>query len=114
MMRPFCQWNGYVFLPRQEKTFVESEIIQSNKEYDRFLRLLPLEKIQKKQPAPPNPDPMLQRPDIDFTTHQLLVLRSTVWSEYPKLLNVVDSKTQRKITYTIEAPDNRAILAQTY
>lgn len=52
-------------------------VIRTQQALEAFILRLPAQKVQMKQPAPPNPDPLLQRPSFDFTKRALVV----VWSD---------------------------------
>ena len=49
-------------------------VVRDAKAYARFLDRLPKKQISRTRPAPPNSDPLLKRPPIDFTKHTLLAV----------------------------------------
>ena len=51
--------------------------LRSQQEYKSFVERVPRERLQKKLPAPPSSDPLLQLPGVDFSTSCLVV----VWSD---------------------------------
>ncbi len=51
----------------------EGHVIVDQAAYDAFVARLPKLRIQKKQPSPPNTDPLLNKPAIDFDRQMLVV-----------------------------------------
>lgn len=51
--------------------------LRSPEEYAQFVQGIPKQRLQQKQPAPPSTDPLLNLPEVDFSSHFLLA----VWSE---------------------------------
>lgn len=56
--------------------------------YQALLAALPERRIQMKQPAPPSDDPLLKRPEIDFTRHMLVVAVRRSMFHGPKISRV--------------------------
>ena len=49
-------------------------VVRDAKAYARFLSRIPREQISRTRPAPPNTDPLLKKPRVDFAKHTLLVV----------------------------------------
>ena len=73
---------GIITLPKQipgipnqlAKPSAPLLVIRDAKAYAKFLDRIPAKQISRTRPAPPNEDPLLDRPKIDFKKHTLLVL----------------------------------------
>lgn len=65
-------FHGYLMV--QEKGVA---VLRTPQELEAFIHRLPERRLQMKQPAPPNQDPLLQRPTVDFTKRALVA----VWSD---------------------------------
>jgi hypothetical protein len=70
-------WTGHVRLEGKiPGPFIGTPLVVRTKAaYAAFVDTIPAHRIQMRQPAPPSEDPLLKRPDIDFNTHMLLVVR---------------------------------------
>lgn len=68
-------------------------IIRTQEEYEHFVARIPLRKLEKRQPAPPNDDPLLALPPVDFTKHVLVA----AWSD-----NVYVTPTIKQVTPEIK------------
>jgi hypothetical protein len=70
-------WRGHFLIPAIEPgehaATVPARVIRDQAGYDAFVAMIPAERVQKKQPAPPSDDPLLAKPPIDFATHALVV-----------------------------------------
>ena len=49
-------------------------VVRDAKAYARFLDRIPRKQISPTRPAPPNPDPLLKKPKVDFAKHTLLAV----------------------------------------
>ena len=73
-------WRGIIFLPRSFPGKAPKakpsplKVVRDAKGYDEFLKLIPKKQISRTRPAPPNTDPLLKKPPIDFTKHTLLYI----------------------------------------
>jgi hypothetical protein len=67
-------WLGVIRIEDTAGDVVTGLVIRDDAAYDAFLARLPEKRVQKRQPAPPNDDPMLARPAIDFATDMLVVV----------------------------------------
>jgi hypothetical protein len=66
------RWAGTIHVDDGEG--IAAIAITDDEAYDRLLARLPAERVQMKQPAPPNDDPLRARPAIDFAVHMLVVV----------------------------------------
>ena len=76
-------------------------VVRDAKAYARFLERLPKKQISRTRPAPPNSDPLLKRPPIDFTKHTLLAVSR------PAMTRAVFTKitsAKLEILVTVEFP----------
>ena len=73
-------WRGIIFLPRSfpgkalKAKPSPLKVVRDAKGYDEFLKLIPKKQISRTRPAPPNTDPLLKKPPVDFTRHTLLAI----------------------------------------
>ncbi|MDC0144892.1 hypothetical protein OAK45_10250, partial [Verrucomicrobia bacterium] len=76
-------------------------VVRGAKAYARFLERIPKKQISRTRPAPPNSDPLLKRPPIDFTKHTLLAVSR------PAMTRAVFTKitsAKLEILVTVEFP----------
>ena len=76
-------------------------VVRDAKAYAGFLDRIPKQQISRTRPAPPNPDPLLKRPPIDFTKYTLLAVSR------PAMTRTVFTKitgAKREIVVTVEFP----------
>ena len=76
-------------------------VVRDAKAYARFLERIPKKQISRTRPAPPNSDPLLKRPPIDFTKHTLLAVSR------PAMTRAVFTKitsSKLEILVTVEFP----------
>lgn len=64
-------------------------VIRDQAGYDALVAALPRRRIQMKQPAPLNEDPLLQKPTIDFTRQMLVVATRRSMFHGPKIKRVL-------------------------
>ena len=76
-------------------------VVRDAKACARFLDRIPKKQISRTRPAPPNPDPLLKRPPIDFTKHTLLAVSRPAMTR-PVFTKITSAK--REIMVTIEFP----------
>lgn len=67
-LEPRATFHGHIELP------VDSQIIDDQQSFDALVEHIPKKKVQKKLPADPNDDPILDEPEIDFDTEVVLVV----------------------------------------
>ncbi|MDA3862236.1 MAG: hypothetical protein PF689_00035 [Deltaproteobacteria bacterium] len=76
------------------------EKIESQRDFANFLKRIPKLKVQMKQPAPPNPDPILKQPEIDFSSQMVVVIyRSSIFLK-PKIVEFVRSPDDKLLVKT--------------
>lgn len=66
-LEPRVTFGGHIELP------FDSQVIEDQQRFEALVEHIPEKKVQKKMPAPPNDDPILDEPDIDFDAEVLLV-----------------------------------------
>ena len=59
--------------PSTSKSY-ETMVIRHGEELEQFVARIPKKKIQKKQPAPPSEDPLLNKKDFDWQQSMLIVV----------------------------------------
>jgi hypothetical protein len=60
-------FGGHIELP------FDSQVIEDQQSFDALVEHIPKNKVQKKMPAPPNDDPILDEPEIDFDAEVVLL-----------------------------------------
>lgn len=85
-------WSGRIHLPMAEpggEVVVPAPMfVRDAARYAELVALIPEKQIQKKQPAPPSDDPLLQKPEVDFEKHMIVaVFRADTMYVHPKLSN---------------------------
>lgn len=85
------RYSGQILLraPQLGGATAMGQVIREQAGYDALLAKLPKLRIQMKQPAPANDDPLLQRPAIDFARHMLVVRYDRSMSDGPKIRRVL-------------------------
>jgi hypothetical protein len=72
------RYAGYIALlytnPPAQVLQREALLIRDRSAFEAFVDRIPEHKLQKRQPAPPSDDPLLERPTIDFDRHSIVVL----------------------------------------
>lgn len=90
-------------------------VLRNQTEFNRFVERIPKWRMQKLQPAPLNPDPILQKPEVDFEDHVLLV----VWSDnihiIPRILKCERAGRDLQVEVAFQTPpDYRSYEAPYY
>ena len=79
-------------------------VLRNQTELNRFVERIPKWRMQKMQPAPLNPDPILQNPEVDFEDHVLLV----VWSDnihiIPRILKCERAGRDLQVEIAFQTP----------
>lgn len=104
-------WSGIITLPIQfpgKKKPVASPltVIRDVTAYEKFLNRIPKKQISRTRPAPPNKDPLLKQPKVDFTKHSLLLV------ERPSLTSPIFRKLERapkETVVTVTFPRNQPL-----
>jgi len=114
-------WRGIIVLPqfplgkRPAQKPSPLLVVNDAKAYAKFLDRIPKKQISRTRPAPPNTDPLLKRPPIDFGKHTLLVITRSSMTR-PVFKKVEETKSRLKITiiYPREQISARPIHIGTY
>lgn len=72
-----ARYAGYVRLPHIDPSQVlarEALVVRDRSAFDAFVDRIPEHRLQKRQPAPPSDDPLLDRPPVDFERRTMVVL----------------------------------------
>ena len=79
-------------------------VVRDAMAYARLLDRIPKKQISRTRPAPPNTDPLLKKPKVDFSTHTLLAISrpSMTRPVFGKI-----SKTKNEILVTVKFPRNQ-------
>ena len=101
------KWRGIIFMPhpfpgKAPKTKSSPlTVVRNEKGYGQFLKLIPQKQISRTRPAPPNTDPLLKKPPIDFTKHTLLYIRRPSMTR-PVFKKITKSK--KEVVVSVEFP----------
>lgn len=74
------EWSGYVTCDGHGW-----QLIRSQQDFDKFIERVPRERLQKRQPAPPSGDPILEHPQVDFQEYSLVAVWSHNWAIVPRI-----------------------------
>ena len=104
-------WTGIITLPlrlpaKQPKAASPLTAIRDAQAYEKFLKRIPKKQIPRTRPVPPNEDPLLHKPKIDFAKHPLLVV------ERSSLTQPIFRKIERgpkETVVTISFPRNQPL-----
>lgn len=105
-------WTGIITLPlrlpaqKQAKAASPLTVIRDAKAYEKFLKRIPKKQISRTRPAPPNMDPLLKQPRIDFAKNTLLMV------ERPSLTKPIFRKIERgpkETVVTVSFPRNQPL-----
>ncbi len=81
-------------------------VIRDQAGYDALVATIPKFRVQMKQPAPPNKDPLLKKPKIDFTRHMLVVALRRNMYYGPKITRVLLARGRELIVDILyESPE---------
>ncbi len=100
-------WRGIIFLPRSFPGKAPKakpsplKVVRDAKGYDEFLKLIPKNQISRTRPAPPNKDPLLKKPPVDFTKHTLLYVSRPSMAR-PVFKKITSGK--KEMVITVEFP----------
>jgi len=87
-------------------------VIRDQAGYDALVATLPTYRIQMKQPAPPNDDPLLKKPKIDFTRQMLVVAIRHSMFYGPKIKRVLLARGRELIVEILhESPEGIMAMA---
>jgi hypothetical protein len=89
--------------------------VHDTKSYTRFLSRIPSKQISRTRPAPPNKDPLLKKPVIDFTKNTLLTIdRSAMVRPVFKRIIEHEKEVVVSVEFPREFPAARPIDIGTY
>jgi hypothetical protein len=87
---PSRRYSGqFIYEGQAIDTEPQDRVIRDQDGYDALVETLPKHRIQMKQPAPPNDDPLLQKPPIDFSREMLIVVFRHSMYYGPKIKRVL-------------------------
>lgn len=78
-----------------------TRVIQSAEEFQSFVSAIPTKRIQKRQPAPPSNDPLLKDPQLDFSTHTMIVIERSSMYIGPEIERVEAKGTGAHVLYRL-------------
>jgi|TARA_B100001964_G_C14222652_1_gene596069 hypothetical protein len=114
-------WSGVIRLQqnpfgRKPKTKPSQlTVVHDTKSYTRFLSRIPSKQISRTRPAPPNKDPLLKKPVIDFTKNTLLTIdRSAMVRPVFKRIIEHEKEVVVSVEFPREFPAARPIDIGTY
>ena len=121
-VKPIKTFKGIIYIPRAfsldgAKPRKESPLIvvQNDKEYERFLKRIPIRQISRTRPAPPNTDPLIKKPEIDFKKHTLIaVSRSSMAKPIIRSVKVDGKKVAVDVSFSTEFPAAHPVDIGTY
>ena len=76
-------------------------VVGDAKSYTRFLSRIPSKQISRTRPAPPNKDPLLEKPAIDFTKNTLLTIDRSAMAR-PVFRQIIEH--QKEVVVLVEFP----------
>ena len=79
-------------------------VVRDTKAYARFLDRIPTKQISRTRPAPPNTDPLLKKPKVDFAKHTLLAVSRPSMTR-PVFGKITKSKNE--IAVTVKFPQDQ-------
>jgi len=98
--------------PKKESPLI---VVQSSKDYEKFLKRIPTKQISRTRPAPPNTDPLLKKPKIDFSQHTLIaVTRPSMTSPVIGSIKTNNKGVEVAVKFPRERPAAHPINIGTY
>ena len=114
-------WRGIIFMPRSfpgkapKANPSPLKVVRDEKGYGQFLKLIPQKQISRTRPAPPNKDPLLKKPPIDFTKHTLLYIsRPSMTRPVFKIITKGEKEILAGVEFPRELPAAHPIHIGTY
>jgi hypothetical protein len=72
--------------PNEPAADLPMRVIRDAASFEQLVRMIPVTQITKRRPSPPSDDPLLERPDIDWSKHMMVVVfRANTMYVPPKL-----------------------------
>ena len=98
--------------PKRESPLI---VVQDLKGYGKFLKRIPTKQISRIRPAPPNKDPLLKKPKIDFSKHTLIaVTRPSMTSPVIGSIKTNNKRVEVDVNFPRELPAAHPINIGTY
>ena len=98
--------------PKKENPLI---VVQDTKGYEKFLKRIPTKQISRTRPAPPNTDPLLKKPKVDFSKHTLIaVTRPSMTSPVIGLIKTNSKRVDVGVNFPKELPAAHPINIGTY
>ena len=122
VFKPIKTYRGMIHFPHSfpldgSKTKEVSPLIvvQGERQYEAFVARIPTKQISKTRPALPSSDPLLKKPEIDFTKYTLLVVsRLSMSRPIIKSVTTYQNKVHVEVEYPKEFPAARPLNIGTY
>ena len=121
-IKPIKSYRGIIYIPRvfsldgvKPKKESPLIVVQDAKDYERFLKRIPTKQISKTRPAPPNTDPLLKKPKIDFAKHTLVVVtRPSMTSAVIQSIKTNKKRVDVSVSFPRELPAAHPVNIGTY
>ena len=121
-IKPIKSYGGIIYIPRlfsldgvKPKKESPLIVVQDAKDYERFLKRIPTRQISKTRPAPPNIDPLLKKPKVDFAKCTLLVVtRSSMTSPVIQSIKTNKKRVDVSVSFPRELPAAHPVNIGTY
>jgi len=121
-VKPIKTYKGIIYVsrsfsldgakPKKESPLI---VVQDSKGYERFLKRIPIKQISRTRPAPPNTDPLLKKPIIDFAKHTLIaVSRSSMARPIIRSVKADGNKVNIDVSFPREFPAAHPVDIGTY
>ena len=120
--KPVKTYRGMIHFPRlfsldgsKTKEVSPLIVVQDERQYEAFVARIPTKQISKTRPALPSSDPLLKKPEIDFTKYTLLaVSRLSMSRPIIKSVRTDQNKVHVGVEYPKEFPAARPLNIGTY
>ncbi len=121
-IKPNKTYGGIIYMPRsfsldgaKPKKEGPLIVVQDSKGYEKFLKRIPVKQISRTRPAPPNTDPLLKKPKIDFSKHTLIaVTRPSMTSPVIGSIKTNNKRVEVAVNFPRELPAAHPINIGTY
>jgi len=121
-IKPIKSYGGIIYIPRvfsldgvKPKKESPLIVVQDAKGYERFLKRIPTKQISRTRPAPPNTDPLLKKPKIDFAKHTLAVVtRPSMTSAVIQSIKTNKKRVDVSVSFPRELPAAHPVNIGTY
>lgn len=121
-IKPTKTYGGIIYITRsfsldgaKPKKENPLTVVQDTKGYEKFLKRIPVKQISRTRPAPPNTDPLLKKPKIDFSKHTLIaVTRPSMTSPVIGSIRREKTNVEVAVNFPQELPAAHPINIGTY